>query len=357
MDESKLLYQQMYDYLVTLINDHRDQAGYKLPSENQLAVKFKASRVSARHALDLLEQEKQIFRQRGRGSFIASQVQQTAATVQSRLPDDTEDSVALIVPFISTMFMSEIINGIDETLRAHRLHCIIFLTDNDQSKEVQYLHQAQNRFKGILVFPGAYARYHEEILRLVINHFPLVQIDRYLPGLNLSYVACEHEDATYRAVRFLAEKGHRRIGFVGHRLSHASSVTERLRGFDRATQEIDHSYPSYFKLNVPDTLDRFDELFTAYFEKARPDAIISSSHLHAPAVMRLLKEMGEADRVELMLYDNEFAIAQPFMNYHPYVIDQQPRLIGQRAASLLCRLIDGQTKPVNDLIKANIIQV
>lgn len=338
MTPGEPLFLQIRAYLLELIAQNKSIPHYKLPSENQLAIKFGASRISSKHAFDTLEKEGLIYRQRGRGTFIAETSRRIDAPARNGLAS-SEDAIALIVPFIRTIFMSDIIDGIQEELKAHNLHFILFLTDNDQEKEVQYLRLAQEQFKGILLFPGAYNKYHEEALRLVLNRFPLVQIDRYLPGLDLSYVASDHCGATYRAARFLFDRGHERIGFVGHLISHASSVVERFRGFDQAVREHDSAYPDYFKLNMADSLENFDELFRDYMEKARPTAIMTPSHLHGPVLMQALKTLGKDKEVELMLYDNEFTIARPFLGCHPFIIDQEPREIGRAAARLIYQLI------------------
>ncbi len=88
------------------------------------------------------------------------------------------------------------------------------------------------------------------------------------------------------------------MGFIGHHANHASSATDRIRGYDMATQEFNPAYSQNFKLNIVDTLENFNEIFTAYMQ---PTAQIFSSHLHGPAIMH------------------------DFLDYRPYVIDQNPR--------------------------------
>lgn len=350
------LYQQMKNYLLELISINKGVPNYKLPSENMLAIRFGASRIAAKHAFQILEEEGLIYRQRGRGTFIADQPSAPSFPQyeSSALYADEEDTIALILPFTSTIFMSEIVEGIQEELHKFGLHFIIFLTDNDQRKEVTYLRIAQERFRGALIFPGAYNTYHEEVLRLVLNRYPLVQIDRHLPGLNLSYVACDHFGATYRAAKLLFDKGHQRVGFIGHHANHASSVTDRIRGFDTATQEFNPAYSQNFKLNIVDTLENFDEIFTNYMQTMHPTALISSSHLHGPAIMRILKSMHLENQVELMLYDNEFVIMRDFLGYRPYVIDQNPREIGHAAARLVYELAYKGGQPQTVELKENI---
>lgn len=364
MANNELLYVKMRNYLMELIERNANIPDYRLPSEKQLAIKFGASRISAKHAYQTLCSEGRIIRQQGRGSFIAPAApQQESASLPSaewkalRSPENQEDAIALIVPFTSTIFMSDIMAGISEALAKRNLHYIIFLTDSDQKREAKYLRIAQECFKGILLFPSDFATYHEEVLRLVLNRFPLVQIDRYLPQLNLSYVACDHYGSTFRACNFLYQKGHRRIGFIGHLITHASSVAERVRGYEEAMQSINPDCAVSLKLNVDDSLQDFETVFENYVTLRKPTAIISSSHLHAPAIMRVLKRMGKARDIDLMLYDNEYVIAEEFMEFKPYIIDQQPRKIGQTAAELVYRLAFESGAPQSIKLKERLTQV
>lgn len=361
MKSQNLLYLQMRAYLLELIERNRHTPHYRLPSENQLAIKFGASRISARHAFDTLEEEHIIYRQRGRGAFIAPADAQPAQAISAAPSADAaaarEDAIALIVPRTATAFYSDIITGVWEELEKVNLRLSIFLTGDDQTREVEYLNLAHARFRGALLIPSASATYHEEVLRLVLSHYPLVLIDRYLPGLDLSCVSCDHYGATYRAVQFLKSRGHERIGFVGQLVSYASSVGERCSAFDHAMQEGDPGYPASYKFNTENDLDDFDELFAAYMRELRPSAIISTSHVHASSIMRVLASLGMEECVELMLYDDEFSYSRYFLKHHPYIIDQQPLQIGHAAARLVYELAYQNAQPTSIRLNERIIQI
>ena len=66
---ANFLYRQIQQYVLALLREHKGEAGYKLPSENQIAMQLGASRVSVRKALAGLEEEKLIFRIQGKGTF------------------------------------------------------------------------------------------------------------------------------------------------------------------------------------------------------------------------------------------------------------------------------------------------
>src|SRR6266540_5432062 len=65
------LYHQLQEVLKEQIESGLWQPGYALPSEPELGRRFGVSRVVVRMALAILEDDRQIVRIRGRGTFIA----------------------------------------------------------------------------------------------------------------------------------------------------------------------------------------------------------------------------------------------------------------------------------------------
>ena len=66
------LYMSMRKYLLELIENNKHTPDFKLPSENQLALKFNASRITAKNAILSLEKDGLIYRKQGKGTFIST---------------------------------------------------------------------------------------------------------------------------------------------------------------------------------------------------------------------------------------------------------------------------------------------
>ena len=109
-------------------------------------------------------------------------------------------------------------------------------------------------------------------------------------------------------------------------------------------------------MNIRETPENFDALFAQYMRAMNPTALISTSHLHAGPIVRVLRALGREREIELMLYDDEFRYAHDFLERPPFVIDQQPLLIGRSAAELVYRLACQNGKPSRILLHERIIR-
>ena len=86
---SKLpLYHQLYELLRSGITSGRWQPGDMLPPESELTERYEVSRTTVRQVLEMLVNEGLIYRQRGRGSFVAHPtVEQTLVRIISFTDD------------------------------------------------------------------------------------------------------------------------------------------------------------------------------------------------------------------------------------------------------------------------------
>ncbi|RGR82598.1 GntR family transcriptional regulator [Heyndrickxia coagulans] len=65
------LYAQLLDILIEQMDNGKLKAHDKLPTEKELCERYQVSRTTVRQALDELEKMKRIYKQQGKGSFVA----------------------------------------------------------------------------------------------------------------------------------------------------------------------------------------------------------------------------------------------------------------------------------------------
>lgn len=99
---AEFIYKQVKNYLWQLIVENGNNPEFLLPSENQLAIKFKASRVSVRKAFDELEREQVVQRLKGKGTYpMQKPAQESTSSI----------TFALILSSSESSFMTNVIRG------------------------------------------------------------------------------------------------------------------------------------------------------------------------------------------------------------------------------------------------------
>ncbi|MFN2222973.1 MAG: GntR family transcriptional regulator [Candidatus Promineifilaceae bacterium] len=100
------LYHQLYEILRVKIIDGQWPTGTMIPPESELCSIYQVSQITARQALDNLVSDGLIYRQRGRGSFVA---QPAIETNLSRIVSFTEDMRSRGYEPGSRVFFSEVV--------------------------------------------------------------------------------------------------------------------------------------------------------------------------------------------------------------------------------------------------------
>jgi DNA-binding LacI/PurR family transcriptional regulator len=90
---------------------------------------------------------------------------------------------------------------------------------------------------GMIIFPVYGEYYNERLLRLVLDHFPLVLVDRYLRGIPACSVCTDNRRAAEDLTNHLIEQGHRHFAFVTPPPAGTSSIEDRILGVMAAIAE------------------------------------------------------------------------------------------------------------------------
>jgi len=344
------IYDQIKSYLMSLITQNSKVESYKLPSENQLALKFKSSRMPAVRALKALEDEGLIIRHKGRGSYINYE------NADSLLK---KKHIRFIVSDSASLLSTELINGICDFCSDNDINFTTAFSKNDVEKESEVLKYAANDgCNGILLYPVDNDFYSNDILNLVTTAFPVVLVDRKLHGLNLSCVSGNHFSQGYNAAKCLIEKGHKDIGFISMPLTYASSVYDRYSGYEKAMIEKFGSKGVTSTLQTP-YADRTvaQKAIYDYLDSNHFTAIITNNGVASGLIYKYVidKNLTIPDDIALMLFDNEFKELEYLIHGTPYYIDQNAYTIGYRAAELLLKLIENAAEIQNILIEESIV--
>lgn len=343
------LYKQVQQYILDFIQEKEWKADQKIPSENELAEKFSVSRITVKKALDSLVEEGQIYRIQGKGSFISSStlgepsIYEVTATAKKK---PQFKLIACLVPVLNSELTTAIFARIQSLLSKAGYQMLLFQTDDSQENEQQIVKRAMEMgVDGIIIYPVEGETYNEEVLKLTLQDFPLVLIDRYFRGIEANSVCSDNFLGSYEAVQYLLKMGHSQIGLVSTHHLGTTSIEDRIQGYEKALTDagisIDHKLQLldlYRSEDSPEQREENKRKVQDFIEK-NPEMSAIFSVSPRLEIIETASELGLRipDDLSLILFD-DYAQADLFAT-PPSCVQQQGHSIGEEAVKLLVSAI------------------
>jgi LacI family transcriptional regulator len=142
-------------------------------------------------------------------------------------------TVGVVVPDITNPFFPEVIQGAENEARGNGYSVILCNTNEDGVLEKHYLRSLFSRRVDGAMLCSTLPYAGEHLLR---ERFPVVLVDRTIPGFVGGMVTTDNRRAAYEATNHLIGLGHTRIAIITGRLD-LSVGSERVEGFRKAMQE------------------------------------------------------------------------------------------------------------------------
>lgn len=350
---TKPLYIRIKEYLIDIIHRNADVPNFKLPSETQLVVKFNASRVSVRNAFNELQKLGYIERIQGKGTFIRSN-----CAINSDEKNSPNENICLITPRTDTKYTLKIIDGLNTFCDDNHYNLVIMVSNNKIEKEKKLIASLKmSNFKGVVIFPADNEVYNDELVKLSLEKYPVVLIDRTIKMINLSCIATDNYRALKDGVKLLKQKGYRNICYMTLASSASTTVEDRINGYKdglleymgAVTQRNIMTIKSY---THDDTYYVARDYLTKYPDT---DVIITNSGVPSISVINAANELGMniPEHLRIVYIDDENSDINELIKIKPFIISQNAYEIGFTAAKLLHSQICGNAKKVTKIIPAN----
>ncbi len=234
--DAPFLYQEICAQLAEEIRSGKRVPGDRVETERELAEKHNVSRITSKRALNLLEEEGLVVRRRGLGTFVINPAEKGGKPLIPRqsfmLKDNADKRLGLIMEDLGETYALSLFYEIDRQAAQAGFQLCLSVSYGDQKKERMALHQllALN-VQGIIIMPAHGRYYNSDLLRLVLDHFPVVIIDRPLNGIPAPCVYTDNLKASSSLTELLVQKGHQSIGFFTPATYEAISLEERHMGY------------------------------------------------------------------------------------------------------------------------------
>ncbi|MFD0714567.1 GntR family transcriptional regulator [Paenibacillus sp. GCM10027626] len=368
------LYEQIFNHIYEKISKGELKKGDRVPSEKELADHFNVSRITSKKALEMLSRSKLIERIQGKGSFVADDA---AAGLQQASPlnplESTEAkqrmawrTIGVIIPDFGDAFGAELIRGIEEHCSLNGCGMMMKLTyDNREEEEEAIRSFIKLGIDGIIVFPGHGEHYNSELLRLVLDGFPIVLVDRYLKGIAAMAVFTDNRKAAFDATSVLLKQGVRQIGFLSSPADNTTAIEDRLIGFNDACAEWGCTpKPEHIMTNLFSTLpqsfesvnvDKDLETVRIFLERnAELKAFVVSEYNLSLLLQEVLVSSGKKipEDYQIVCFDSP---GQHFGQYLFTHVRQDEREIGRKAAELVLGGRNAEDTQLNHIIPHKIL--
>ena len=226
------LYLQIYNNLLKDIGNGKFASGDKIPSEKELTQQFEVSRITVKKALEKLSLDGYISRMRGKGSFVNNNTQ---TNTNKNLHSMKGKLIGTIFNNITDTYGTGIFDGIETTVLENGYFIVPRRSFDIISEEDRAIEELlELGVDGLIIEPVHGEYFSNRILRLILDGFPIVFIDRELRGVASSVVCSDNIKAGECAMDYLLALGHRDFCILTSIPKDTSSIEDRLEGVERS---------------------------------------------------------------------------------------------------------------------------
>lgn len=263
--DRELLYQKIYNDLLEGIETKKYPPGSRLPSEKVLAEQYNVSRITSKKALEMLADQNLITRKPGKGSYVLDftgmENERQVNPVFERNGHGGKGLIGVVFDSFGPAFGCEVVGGIERECRKQNFHMILKCTYGNMEEETKAFEELiALGVEGIILMCVQGEHYNEYVLKLSLENFPIVLVDREMAGLPIPCVTTDNFQAAKDLIGLLIEKGHKNISFLSHPITQTSSVAARFSGYlDSLLEHGLRSGEDMWLRNLGSTLPKLEE--------------------------------------------------------------------------------------------------
>lgn len=247
--------------------------------------------------------------------------------------------LALLIPDFDRGFINRLIIGAEKSAKANDCILLVVSTRESEQQEIEIVKQSIARgVDGFILMPTTAK---SSVVGLIQEtQLPLVIVER-LVEQPVHQVGIDHFKSVYKAIEYLINSGHRRLGYIGWR-SLNPEMTNREAAFRKAA--ADYQIPTTnLSVKLVTNKNEFDAMRFAkeIIEQGQPTAIFAAQTHVARGLVKAIHELKIRipDELSLIIYGE-----QDWAEYHlPSLscIRLPDFQLGEKAVELIVRQIKG----------------
>jgi len=264
---------------------------------------------------------------------VANDLRYTPHAAARSLSSRRTQTLGVVLPDLHGEFFSELVRGVDQVAREHRLHLLVSSYHGQPEEQISALRAMRGRVDGLLVM-SPYAAAQVSIAEELAATLPTVLINAQDAGADTPSLNVDNYGGAQAMVEHLVAAGHRRIAFIAGPDDNFDA-NERLRGYREALARL---LPDAREWVLP---GKFDEASghaagaALLAAQERPDAVFAANDMMALGCLFGLVQGGlrVPDDIAVTGFDDI-----PLARYvHPALTTMRVNIaeLGARAARML----------------------
>lgn len=248
--------------------------------------------------------------------------------------------IGLMVENISDYFFAQVAYHIEELAYQNGYRIIYCSTDNDLQKTQELIRMFRERHVDgyIITAPAGLGK---DVQGLMDDGLPVVLFDRYLKGVDASYVILDNYKASYDATKYLTAQGFGNIAFV-ELDSDQSQMHDRREGYLQAIADA-QLVPLIKKIPFSSDFDQKVKELVKFIRKNHGiDAIFFATNYLAFSGIKALNQlkMRTPENVALVAFDDH----EVFNIYSPTItaVAQPIKKLAQQSINALLKMLDAK---------------
>lgn len=275
-------YRQLKEILKEQINKGKLKPGDQIPPEEKIAQRHGVSLGTVRQAMAELVNEGLVYKEQGKGTFIAEKKKKKTFTIGLLLTD------------VGNPFFSQLARSIQE--KAHLLkYSVIYYNTNDQLlRETESIDMLiKRRVDGVILVPVLKNGEERLMQKLRENDIPFVYLDRYLNEPASDYIIIDNLSGVRQVMEYLISLGHKRIGCISAQ-PYTWTSKQRMRVCKKIVRENNLATENSLVQisNLPDDKGGYDAMNKLFSMKNRPTAIFATNDIIAIGAYKAAKDKG-----------------------------------------------------------------
>ncbi|SHM19786.1 LacI family DNA-binding transcriptional regulator [Flavobacterium xinjiangense] len=272
--------------------------------------------------------------------------------IASSLRTGKTRSIGLIVEDISNQFFSDLARVIEDEAKKLGYRVFYCSTGNDDERSAELIQSLlQANVDGFIITPTE--KLEKSIDHLIKLKMPVVLIDRYFPGQNVSHVVMDNYEEAFSATEYFIKHGHDNIAFINN-TSGMIQMQLREKGYVDAMKAAGYYNESLMlHLDYHSTEDSKIEAIVRFFEKnPMINAVLFAANYMGLAGLQAFRKMGLKipEDLSIISFDDHysFKLHTPSIS----VIEQPIDAIAVKAVDLLM----GQMRNDTDFVIEKVLQ-